>query len=361
MSLDPKKGVKTKHIDISGTQKDFDALADVFRQAAAKTNIDLVPGDLDIPGRILIRKSGTLGKKEKATQWEYPKLNKAMTEFADGLVEPGDAVVDFGKTRITDKPEHLIKDSPTLRKMNQNATGKNLGFGDIYKEDITSDLNRMLDPKDALGRDGPMVKMVPVWVHVSDLVSHDGRTPIGLFAKDKKMLENIDDYPPDLAGDKSWSGYKKDGYNQAYFVILRVDKLYPMDAKLGTLPGLWDKWIRSRPVPAMMSLYKNSPPKNFGQLLERFAVYSTARTFGMRDAFLAPVFAGTNLTQRVGSSKDYADKIVISEAIKSQTGKLSHSEYATYMGFVVVGKGASRTVDLGKEPMVGATELPGWD
>ena len=68
MSLDPKRGVKTKHIDFSGTQKDFDALADVIRQATEKINIDLLPEDLDIPGRISVR------KKAKATQWAYPKL-----------------------------------------------------------------------------------------------------------------------------------------------------------------------------------------------------------------------------------------------------------------------------------------------
>lgn len=360
MSLDPKRGIKTKHIDISGTQKDFDALADVIRQAAMKVNVDLVPGDLDIPGRILIRKEGK-STDAKATQWEYPKLNKAMKEFADGLVEPGDAVVDFGKANITEKPEDLIEFSPTLRKMNQNATGKILGAGEIFKEDITSDLQSMLDPRDQLGREAPLSKMVPVWVYASDLVSHRGKTPMGMFVKDKKLLEKIDEYPPDLGSSKSWTGSRKDGYNQAYFVILRVDKQYPMDTKVRTKSGMWDKWIKSRPVPSMMSLYQGSPPKNYGQLLERFAVYSTARTFGMKDAFLAPVFAGTNITQRVNSSQGYDDKILVSEAIKSKTGKLSHSEYATYMAFVVVGKGATRTVDLGREPIQSAVELPGWD
>ncbi|MCK4815636.1 hypothetical protein KA005_07695 [bacterium] len=128
-----------------------------------------------------------------------------------------------------------------------------------------------------------------------------------------------------------------------------------------TKSGMWDKWIRSRPVPEMMSLYSGKPPKNFGELLERFAVYSTARAFGMKNAFLAPVFAGTDITRRVGSDQQYADKILISEAIKSQTGEKHRSDYATYMAFVVVGKGPTRTVDLGREKIESAVELPGWD
>jgi len=349
--------VKTKHIELSGTQKDFDALADVVRQAAKKINIDLLPGDLDIPGRILLRKKAD----GKATQWEYPKLNKALAEFADGLEEPGDAVVDFGKANITEKPEDLIRYSPTLRKMNQTAIGRNLGAGDIFKEDISFDLQSMLDPRTQLGRQRPITDMAPVWVYASDLVLHRGKVPIGIFVKNKKMLEKITDYPPDLAGSKGWAGTRKEGYNQAYFVILRVDKMFPMDMPLKTKAGMWDKWIGSRPVPDMMKLYRNKPPKNFGEMLERFAVYSTARAFGMKDAYLAPVFAGTNITQRVGSKQHYADKIVISEAIKSKTGSEQRSEYATYMAFVVVGKGATRTVDLGREPVESAVDLPGWD
>ena len=111
----------------------------------------------------------------------------------------------------------------------------------------------------------------------------------------------------------------------------------------------------------MMSLYKGNPPKNFGELLERFAVYSTARTFGMRDAFLAPVYAWSNAKHRVGSvNQDYSDKMV-STVIKSKTGQQGISEYPTYMAFVVVGKGATRTVDLGRDASQAATELPGWD
>jgi len=362
MSLDPKRDIKTKHLDISGTQKDFDALADVIRQAATKLNIDIVPGDLDIPGRILIRKDERLKKKGKATQWEYPKVDRALEQFADGLIEQGDAVVDFGKTNITDNPEVLLKTSPTLRKMNQNATGRRLDAGDIFKEDITFDLQRMLDPRDQLGRESPLTQMVPLWVYANDLVLHRGKTPIGLFAKSTKTVEQIDTYPADLGASLKWSGIGKEGYNQAYFVILRVDKLYPLEMELRTKAGAWDSWIKSRPVPAMMSLYKGAPPKNFGQLIERFAVYTTARTFGMKDAFLAPVFAGTNATQRINSaSGTYADKIVMSEAIKSKMSTVNKSEYATYLGFVVVGKGATRTVDLGREPVESATQLPGWD
>ena len=353
MSLDPKKSV-TKHIELSGTQKDFDALADVIRQAVKKLNVDLLPGDLDIPGRILLPKG-------KATQWEYKKLNKALGEFADGLTEEGDAVVDFGKTRITDKPEELIKDSPSLRKMNQHALGIHLGAGDIFKEDIVADLQTMLDPRTQLGRQAPLESIVPAWVYASDILLHKGKVPIGTFVKDKKMLEKIDEYPPDLAGSKSWAGRKKEGYNQAYFAILRVDKLYPMEMELKTKSGMWNKWIASRPVPDMMKLYKDQPPKNFGQLLERFAVYSAARAFGMKDAYLAPVFAGTNIDKRVGSKEHYADKILTSEAIKSKTGDKHKSEYATYMAFVVVGKGPTTTVDMGREKIDSAVELPGWD
>jgi len=353
MSLDPKKDLQTKHLDIYGTQKDFDALADILRQAANKVNLDLVPGDLDIPGRIFIRKD------TEALQSAYPKVSKALTDFAKGLTEEGDAVVDLGKANITEKPEDLVKDSPTLRKMNQ-ILGKKLGVGDMFKEDVSSALNAMLDPKYQLSRDVPLTKMAPVWVYASDLVSHKGKTPLGLFIKDKKMLEKIEKFPADLGGNLAW-GSKKAGYNQAYFVILRTDKLYPMEMPLGTKSGQWDKWIQTRPVPSMMSLYKGSPPKNFGQLLERFAVYNTARAFGMTDAYLAPVFAGTNISRRINSTQNYADKILTSDAIKSKTGDAQHSEYATYMAFVVVGKGASRTVDMGREPMEGATELPGWD
>jgi hypothetical protein len=358
MSLDPKRGIKTKHIELSGTQKDFDALADVMRQAVDKLNIDIVPGDLDIPGRIMVR---TKGKKNRPTQWVYPKLAKALNEFAEGLTENGDAVVDFGKANITEKPEDLIRYSPTLRKMNQNSIGKDLQAGDIFKEDIIQDMQTMLDPRTQLGRQAPLTEMVPAWVYASDLILHRGKTPLGIFVRDTKMLERIDEYPPDLGGSMKWTGLGKEGYNQAYFVILRVDKLFPLEMPLRTKSGEWDRWIKSRPVPDMMKLYRGRPPKNFGAMLERFAVYTTARTFGMTDAFLAPVFAGSAVTQRFDSSANYADKILVSDAIKSKTGVKHTSDYATYLAFVVIGKGTTRTVDLGREPIQQAVDLPGWD
>lgn len=369
MSLDPKRGIKTKHLEISGTQKDFDAIADVMRQAMDKLNIDLVPEDQDAPGRISLRRTG------KVTQWEYPKLHKALDDFIEGLTEPGDAVVDFGRPAITEKPEDIIKASPTLRKMNQTAIGKNLGIGTMEKEDVLNDMEMMLDPSLSGARRNPLFSMVPVWVYASDLIAKRGNIPIGMFVKDKETLNRLKEYPPDLGGGKEWSGLSKEGYNQAYFVILRADKLFDMNMPLRTKSGEWDRWIQSRPVPDMMKMYKGAPPKNYGELLERFAVYSVAKTFGLKDAFLAPVYAGDELINKVGSTKNYDDKILISETVKAKTsgGKIlidrgtksetavSMSEYATFLGFVVVGKGAQRTVDMGKELSPGAAELPGWD
>lgn len=370
MSLDPRKGIKTKKVNISGTQKDFDALADFVRQAAKKTNVDLIPTDMDIPGRIQVRK----GKDHNITQWVYPRLQKAMKDFAEALEDPGDGVVDFGKTKITDDPATIVQESPTLRKMNQLALGKALGVEDLFNEDIIEAFESMLDPTAPVTRSfegqGPLTRSVPIWVFAQDLLSNRGNVPIGTLPRNKEELEKITEVPPDLGGGMDWARTSKDKYNQAYFVILRLDKWLPEDAKLRTKSGEWDRWIKSRPVPEMMSLYRGRPPSNYGELMERFAVYTAARTFGLKDAYLAPIFAGESIGKKgdIGTSS----KWFISEAIKSKSptivqqyrgriGGPAMSEYATYVGFVVVGKGNPRTIDLGKEPQMSATEIPGWD
>ena len=360
MSLNPRKS-KTKNLELSGTQKDFDVLADVLEQAAERLNIDIYPKDYDIPGRILL-KSG-----KEATHWQYPKLSEALKSFAEGLREGGDTTVAFESPQITDDPEKFVKDSPTLRLMNQTSVGHNLGVGQYIQEDIIEDFDTMLDLKTEGARKQPLSKMKPLWVYAKN-IALEGGTPVGTVAQDLHTLAKIKDYPADLSKTKGfWKKAKKEGYNQAYFVVMRADKDYPMEMKLGSIPGEWNKWLKSRPVPNMMSHFGGKPPQNMGDYLERFAVYTTARTFGMTDAFLAPAFVGRQWDgkkvrsggeSQTAIAKYFNDKVLQTEPIKS---KGSAGDYSSYYGFVVIGKGPRRTPSLGKEETPSALDLPGFE
>jgi hypothetical protein len=353
MTLNPRKK-KTKNLELSGTQKDFDVLSDVLEQAAERLNIDIYPADYDIPGRILLKRSG------EATQWQYPKLSEALKAFANGLREGGDGTVAFESPQITDDPEKFVKDSPTLRLMNQTSVGKRLGVGQYIQEDIIGDFTAMLDPKTKGARMQPLSNMQPLWVYAKN-ITLEGETPMGVVARDLNEIAKIKNYPADLnQATGLWKKAKKEGYNQAYFVVMRADKDYPMQMPLQSIPGAWNDWIKGRPVPKMMSVFGNKPPRNMGDYLERFAVYTTARTFGLKDAFLAPVFVGTPWDGRkVGSKKHFEDKILQTSPIKSRGAE--GSEYSTYYGFVVVGKGPRRTPSLGKEKTDSALDLPGFE
>jgi hypothetical protein len=352
MTLNPKKN-KTKNLEFYGTQQDFDVLADVLEQAAERLNVDIYPKDIDIPGRIVLNREGD------ATQWQYPKLSSALQAFANGLRGGGDDTVTFETPQITDDPKKIVKDSPTLRLMNQTSVGKHLGVGTYTKEDILRDFTEMLDPRKGGARIQPLTQMVPTWVYARNIVM-EGDTPIGVVARDLETLAKIKDYPADLNMSRGlWSKVKKEGYNQAYFVIMRAEKDFDINMPTPTISGEWNRWIRSRPVPATMRMFRDKPPRTMGDYLERFAVYSTARTFGLKDAFLAPVFVGERWDgKKVGSSKDFADKILKTEPIKT---KGSSGEYATYYGFVIIGKGPKRTPSLGKEKPDSPLDLPGFD
>jgi hypothetical protein len=355
MSLNPRK-MKTKNFEISGTQKDFDVLGDILEQAADRLNIDIYPGDYDIPGRILLRKQVSKDGT-KATHWQYPKLSNALKAFAEGLRGEGDGTVNFESPQITDDPKDIVLDSPTLRMMNQTAAGTRLGVGQYIQEDIIADLTAMLAPTTIAARKQPLLSMNPTWVYAKNIVL-DGSTPIGVVARDLETLAKVKNYPADLNKPSGfWKKVKAEGYNQAYFVIMRADKDVPLNMPLQSIPGEWDKWLKKRPVPRMLSLFVNSPPRTMGDYLERFAVYTTARTFGLKDAFLAPPFVGSSWDGRkIGSKKHFEDKILMTEPIKTRGG-----EYPTFYGFVVVGKGLTRKPDLGKERTSGALDLPGFE
>jgi len=353
MSLNPKKNT-TKHLEITGTQKDFDVLADVLKQAAERLNVDIYPEDIDIPGRITLKKQG------KATQWQYPKLSKALHAFAAGLKDEGGGVVNFESPQITDEPKEVVLNNPTLRLMNQTSVGKRLGVGQFIKEDILGDFDKMLDNRTSGARSHPLLKMSPTWVYAKNIALDSG-VPVGTVARDLKTLAKIKQYPVDLNKMSGWKEMKKEGYNQAYFVIFRADQDFPLEMPLATLPGEWDRWVKQRPVPKSLSHFVGKPPRNMGDYVERFAVYTTARTFGLTDAFLAPVYVGAKWDgQKVGGGKLLTDKILMTEPIKSKGGG-DMSDYATYYGFVVVGKGRQRTPSLGEEKPDMALDLPGFE
>lgn len=352
MSLD-KRSIKTKVVTIKGTQKDFEALADVLEQASDKFNIDLYPTDKDIPGRISVK----TGKVQRII---YPRMDKALKEFASGIVESKDTVVDFGDIPITGDPDEIVRRSPTLRLMQQIATGKYEGIGTrLVKEDTMLEMETMIDTGSRQTKNvKPLTEIQPKWVYASTLTLHEGEAPVDFVPKDLKQLAMLKKYPPDLNKSDFWSFGKKD-YNRAYFVVLRVDKTLPMSLGIRTKPGEWNKWVSSRPVPDSMRLFKHRPPRNFGEMLERYSVYVTARTFGLKDAYLAPVLAGKSFKDKVGSKAGFTDKIFETEPLKSK--EKGGSEYPTFYAFVVVGKGRYKTIGLGEEKIPEALDLPGFD
>jgi len=352
MSLD-KRRIRTKIVTIKGTQKDFEALADVLQQASNKLNIDLYPADKDIPGRITVK----TGKVQRII---YPRMDKALKEFASGIVESTDTVVNFGDVPITGDPDEIVRRSPTLRQMEQIATGKHMGIGSrLVKEDTMMEMETMIDTGSRQTKNvKPLTEVKPKWVYASALTLHEGEAPTTFVPKDLSQLDKLKKYPPDLNKSDFWSFCKTD-YYRAYFVLLRVDKTLPMSLGIRTKPGEWDKWVSSRPVPDSMRLFKHRPPRNFGEMLERYSVYVTARTFGLRDAYLAPVFAGKSFKEKVGSKMGFTDKIFETEPLKSM--EKGGSEYPTFYAFVVVGRGRYKTIGLGEEKVPEALDLPGFE
>jgi len=352
MSLD-KRRIRTKLVKLHGTQKDFEALADVLQQASDKLNIDLFPKDKDIPGRITVK----TGKIQRII---YPRMDKALKEFASGITESEDVVVNFGDIGITGDPDEIVRRSPTLRQMEQIAHGKYMGIGSrLIKEDTMLELETMIDAGSRQTKNAkPLTEVEPKWIYASTLTLHEGEAPTSFVPKNLAQLAKLKKYPPDLNKSDFWTFGKRD-YNRAYFVVLRVDKTLPMSLGIRTKPGEWAKWVASRAVPDSMRLFKHRPPRNFGEMLERYSVYVTARTFGLKDAYLAPVFASKSFKDKVGSRTGFTDKIFETAPLKSK--EKGGSEYPTFYAFVVVGKGRYKTIGLGEEKLPEALDLPGFE
>lgn len=306
MSLEKKKS-DTKEVQIEGTKDDFKATADIIKSAIGRVGIDLSP-DRPKAGKIYVQGEGDV------PQFVYPRLVKALNEFVDGLRGDGDFVVDFGYPSFNDyTSEEIVGKSPTLRVMNQIAFGELHDYKTLIKEkNIIQDFVRMIDMTKFSYSKNFLQEADAQWVHAESLKT-DGMS----------------------LGDKN---------NQAYFVVLKVDRAMDMKTQIRTYAGLWDSWINSRPNPRSLRLYANQPPRDIGSFMERLAVYTTARVFDLDNAFLAPYKTIDPAGKPAGYN--WEDKVYTEGPFK-----IKGSNYSFY-GFVVIGKGPDRKVELG-EPKSG--------
>lgn len=349
MSLNPFREKKTFRFIITGSSGDFDAIADIIETAAKQFNIDLYPEDVDVPGRIALRKG------EGVSAWQYPRVGKVLKELPGALREDGDSSISFGGINIDDMDRSLILDNPTLRSMNEILSGnimlaseheRRTGRTNYMGEAVVDDLESMLNPMHpGLKTKVPLSSIDPQWVYATSILQNEADIKAATV-NNAKDLEKLEVYPPDFREADFWAKHGKpwkktdQGYNRAYFIILRTKKTYSLDMPINTIPGKWDSWIKTRPVPKSMEVYIGRPPKTFSDLLERFAVYTAARSFGLKDAYLAPATPGLKNWNRTTGS----DKILAKETVAVKSHGLI--EYVNFYGFLVVGKGPRKVLDI---------------
>lgn len=329
MSLEKRRS-DTKELKIEGSKEDFKALADVVESASKRIGLDLSP-DVPRAGKIYIR-----GRSNDIPQFIYPRLKKGLDEFVVGLRQDGDFVVDFGYPAFNDyTTTDIVLKSPTLRMMNQVAFANLYGMERLIQEDnIIDEFTRMIDMTKFRFSRTFLQEAKAQWVHAESL---------------KLDLDRDVFVHPDFGDVGRIPTGTTRPINQAYFVVLKVDRAMDLRTELRTYAGLWDSWINSRPNPAAMRLYSGQPPRDVGSFLERFAVYTTARIFDLDNAFLAPWSTSEPMARPAGYN--WANRIYEEGPFEIK------KENFTFFGFVVMGHGPDRKVYLG-EPKSGE---PGED
>lgn len=348
MSLDEKKR-ESFTVTLKGMKSDFEAMADVLETASKRFNLDIYPNTVEIPGSI-----GLTG--EEVTAAQYPRGKRGLDGLIKALREEGSAVVDFGMINILAGG----KQTDAVKLMNQVTIGRKFKAGEAFmREDTIGELETFLEPSGPRGggRPSALSEMNIEWVHAESAILHEGKLT-DIEPHRVADVAKVDYYPPHINKEKFGHWLKSKKYNRAYIVIMKADKMFPMDMPVYMRPGTWDSWIRTRPVAATMKMYRGKAPKTFGELLERMAVYATARSFDMTDAFLAPmtVEKGGKFSPTSGSKGKIDRKDNVFVKTKDDKG------YYNFLTFLVVGRGPHKAKGLSRiEPVKSDIILPDID